>query len=234
MGRRGRCRRRCRRPTWAPRGRRRGPGGGAGAPRAPALLLYSVWPDGSEAAGAGAGRGRPRAPPRAWDRRCGARGDPLYRSPWNPCRLGFRGGAGEEVGTVSARSRVAGSPRWGKASVAPREGERCRDRGASAHLAYRRACRRAYPLLCLCVRRVPTGGRAPWARASADWSGKARGWDERESGKRNLARRPRDEGSHRGTTLRRRARSVDRVETRTHLFFLFPALGHHRELLHCD
>ena len=207
---------------------------GGAAAAAAALLLYSVWPDGSEAAGAGRGRGRPRAPPRAWDRRCGARGDPLYRSPWNPCRLGFRGVRVRRWGR-SARARASPGVHDGERRRWRRGRERgCRDRGASAHLAYRRACRRAYPLLCLCVRRVPTGGRAPWARASADWSGKARGWGERESGKRNLARRPRDEGSHRGTTLRRRARSVDRVETRTHLFFLFPALGHHRELLHCD
>ena len=58
-------------------------GGGVGgaAAAAAALLLYSGWPDGSEAAGAGAGARPPAAPPRAWDRRRGARGDPSYRSP---------------------------------------------------------------------------------------------------------------------------------------------------------
>ena len=108
--------------------------------------------------GGGGGARPPGAPPRAWDRRCGARGDPLYRSPWNPCRLGFR--VRVRRWGRSARARVAGSPRWGKASVAPRE-----ERGAGIA-----ARARAWPTValavalipaCLCVRRVPTGGRAP-------------------------------------------------------------------------
>ena len=226
--RRGRCRRRwCRRPTWAPR--RAPPWAGWeaewGAPRPPPRrsCCTAFGPTGPRRRGRGRGaaaRGRRRGLGTV------AAGRGLTRFTVRPGILAAwgSGGAGEEVGTVSARSRVAGSPRWGKASVAPREGERCRDRGASAHLAYRRACRRAYPLLCLCVRRVPTGGRAPWARASADWSGKARGGMSERAGNATSpgVRETRDRIAERRYADARGPSIASRPERTS--FFFFPPL----------
>ena len=141
---------------------------------------------------------------------------------------------GGEVGTVSARSRVAGSPRRGRCRW-----RRGRERGAGIA-----ARARTWPAVALAVALIPSsvsasgGFRPAVARPGLGrlliGRGRRGGLVSGEDGKRSLARRPRAEGSHRGTTLRRRAPSVDRVETRAHLFFLFSALGHHRELLHCD